>query len=171
MIDHVYIKDTTVIKSLTHLTPAIGDHRLITLTLLESREPPTKSLKRNWKYYSKDLLLNKLSICTFDYNITNVQQFWNHLENKIICVVDSVAPLTEFTNNLITATCPQNLVKPLINKKRRLLKDYKLTKNLVKLEEIKILNNKILNLCKTSKRNSIRRCIVPGKHVGVPPTC
>ena len=164
MIDHVYIKDTTVIKSLTHLTPAIGDHRLITLTLLESREPPTKSLKRNWKYYSKDLLLNKLSICTFDYNITNVQQFWNHLENKIICVVDSVAPLTEFTNNLITATCPQNLVKPLINKKRRLLKDYKLTKNLVKLEEIKILNNKIVNLCKINKRNSIRRCIIPGNN-------
>ena len=164
VLDHVYMKDTTIMKSLTHITPAIGDHKMIILTLLETREPPIKSLKRNWKQYSKELLVNKLSACTFDYNINSVQQFWNHLENEIINVVDSVAPLTEFTNNYITATCPQNLIKPLIYKKRKMLKEYKRTKNQAILEGIKVINIKIINMGKNHKRNSIRRSLIPGNN-------
>ena len=42
----------------------------------------------------------ELSKCEYDYSITNVQQFWNNLENKIINIVDIVdivAPVVEFT--------------------------------------------------------------------------
>ena len=72
-------------------------------------------MKRNWKQYSKELLLCKLSGCDFDYSITNVQQFWNNQENKIINVVDVVAPMVEFTNNYTSLTSPKTLLKTLIN--------------------------------------------------------
>ena len=119
-------------------------------------------MKRNWREYSKELLLHRLSSCEFDFSITNVQQFWNNLENNIINVIDDVTPMVEFTNNYTSTTCPKTLLKPLINEKRRLLKLFKNSKNQTILENIKEVNKSILEKGKQLKRNSIRRSLVPG---------
>ena len=59
----------------------------------------------------------RLMQCDFNYGIENVQQFWNQFENDIIGIVDELAPLTEFTCNYITRFAPNNVIKPLVNKK------------------------------------------------------
>ena len=161
-LDHIYIEDTTKIESLTNVTPEIGDHKLIILELSESAIIPKKVLKRNWKNYSTEVLRQELSRSVFDYNITNVQQFWNNLENGIVGVVDAVAPVTEFTNNYTTRSGPQTVLKPLINKKRRLLKLYKTSKREQLLDNIKEINKSIVEKSKHIKRNSVRRSLVPG---------
>ena len=70
--------------------------------------------------------------------------------------------MVEFTNNYTSTTCPKTLVKPLINKKHRLLKLLKNSKNRTILENIKEVNKSILEKGKQLKRNSIRRSLVPG---------
>ena len=162
ILDHIYLRDTTRLNSLNNITPEIGDHKLIIIDISTMEVKPKVTMKRTWREYSQELLLNRLSVCEFDYSITNVQQFWNNLENKIINVVDEVAPMVEFTNNYTTKTCPKTLLKPLINKKRRLLKQYRTSKNLTLLQNIKEISRSILERGKQLKRNSIRRSLVPG---------
>ena len=162
ILDHIYLRDTTRLNSLNNITPEIGDHKLIIIDISTMEVKPKVTMKRTWREYSQELLLNRLSVCEFDYSITNVQQFWNNLENKIINVVDEVAPMVEFTNNYTTVTCPKTLLKPLINKKRRLLKQYRTSKNLTLLQNIKEISRSILERGKQLKRNSIRRSLVPG---------
>ena len=122
ILDHIYLRDTTRLNSLNNITPEIGDHKLIIIDISTMEVKPKVTMKRAWREYSQELLLNRLSVCEFDYSITNVQQFWNNLENKIINVVDEVAPMVEFTNNYTTVTCPKTLLKPLINKKTKTIK-------------------------------------------------
>ena len=162
ILDHIYLRDTTRLNSLNNITPEIGDHKLIIIDISTMEVKPKVTMKRTWREYSQELLLNRLSGCEFDYSITNVQQFWNNLENNIINVVDEVAPMVEFTNNYTTVTCPKTLLKPLINKKRRLLKQYRTSKNLTLLQNIKEISRSILERGKQLKRNSIRRSLVPG---------
>ena len=132
------------------------------LELTVSVAPPKIIMKRNWRNYSKELLLNMLSVSEFDYSINDVQQFWNNLENKIIKIVDTLAPIVEFTNNHTTATSPITLLKPLINKKRRLLKRYKTSKQHDILTKFKELDKLIIETGKKTKRNTIRRSLLPG---------
>ena len=63
-------------------------------------------------------------------------------------IVDKVAPMTEFTNNYTSSTGPQTVLKPLINKKQRLLKQYKKSKQMHVLVNIKDINKIIVDKCK-----------------------
>ena len=162
ILDHIYLSDITKMVAVTNIIPEIGDHKLIILETSDKLVEPKKLKKRNWREYSVELLTTELSKCSFDYSITNVQQYWNSLENKIINVVDIVAPVVEFINNYTTNTSPQTLIKPLIYQKRRLLKKYKTNGDPNSLIKIKELNKKITDIGRNQKRNSIRRSLVPG---------
>ena len=162
ILDHIYVKDTTKIVAIENIDPEIGDHKIIIMELSDAAVTPSKIIKRSWKNYSCDKLNEGLSGCVFDYSITNVQHFWNNLENQIVNVIDVVAPMSEFINDYTTATSPQTVLKPLINKKRRLLKLYKTSKQTRLLDNIKDINKEIMAKVKQFKRNSIRRSLVPG---------
>ena len=84
------------------------------------------------------------------------------MENKIIQVIDIIAPYTEFTNNTVSSTHPSVRLKPKINRKRRLLKLFKSTKNPNLPTQIRALNVEILAEIKKSKRACVRRSLVPG---------
>ena len=116
-LDHVYIKDITNIRNFYPVTPEIGDHKIIVVEIIGSLPSPTTMIKHNWRKYSPELLVTSLSVCNFEYNITDVQQYWNRLENDIVTVVDKIAPLTEFTNNHTTNSSVNSQVRPLIQKK------------------------------------------------------
>ena len=162
IIDHIYIKDITNVLNFYPVSPEIGDHKIIIVKVDGSLPKPTFMIKRNWKKYCPELLTSKLAACNFVYNTTNVQQFWNKLENEIINVVDVLAPLTEFTNNHTTNSSVNSQVRPLIQKKRRLLKILKLTKDMSVGLRIKALNVEIVAKTKGIKRSNVRRCLIPG---------
>ena len=161
-LDHIYINDMTIIQDLYHVIPEIGDHKLIITEIKASEPVPTPYIRRNWRNYNTADLNRRLMQCNFEYGIENVQQYWNQFENDIIDIVDTLAPLTEFTCNNTTKSAPNSVIKPLVNKKRRLLKLYKQSKNPARLDEIKVINKDIIIKLKNIKRSSIRRCIVPG---------
>ena len=78
---------------------------------------PTTQYKRSWKRYNALTLVNQLAVIDWDYDISNVQHYWNKFENDLIRVVDKIAPMTEFTNNNTADTSVDSQIKPLVNKK------------------------------------------------------
>ena len=162
ILDHVYIGDATLVEGLTMINPAVGDHKLIKLNLSSTRQTPKIKIKRDWRHYSKESLLRGLHSCNFDVEINDVQQLWNNMENEIIQVVDTLIPYVEFTNNAVSSTHPSVRLKPKINKKRRLLKLFKITKNPNLQTKISALNSEILMELKNSKKACVRRSLVAG---------
>ena len=164
ILDHIYIKDTTLIKNLSARSPEVGDHKFLTCEINSNTVTPKPILKRNWRNYNKDLLVSGLRDCRFDLGIADVQQFWNQMENQIINVVDKVAPYTAHINNTISVTHPSLRLKPKILQKRRLLKKYKVTKDQNLLTRIKTLNSEIIleqkNHKKDTKRRNYRKLLV-----------
>ena len=68
-------------------------------------------------------------------------------------VVDTVAPNVEYQNNYISNTHPNEIIKPKINKKRRLLKQLKANNNEVTRDQLRVRNKEIVNDIKKSKKN------------------
>ena len=98
-LDHIYIKDPTQITNLNSINPIIGDHHMIMFTLNEIPNPPKETIKRNWKYYSKEKLLQKLALTTFDTSSDDVQSLWNHFEMTLNPIIDDLVPYETFVNN------------------------------------------------------------------------
>ena len=84
------------------------------------------------------------------------------MENKIVNVIDIIAPHVEFLNNSTRASHPSIRLKPNSNKKHRLLKRFKSTKDPNLRNQIQLLSNVIKIDLKNSKKSIIRRSLVPG---------
>ena len=72
---------------------------MIMFTLNEIPNPPKETIKRNWKNYSKDKLLQKLALTTFDTSSDDVQSLWNHFETTLNLIIDDLVPYETFVNN------------------------------------------------------------------------
>ena len=97
-------------------TPLMGDHKIITATLGVKKPQPKITERRNWRNYSKTLLIELLAEIKFDLEITTVQELANDIENKITKVVDKMAPLSKFINNILEETTTHVLVEKKDNK-------------------------------------------------------
>ena len=93
IIDHIYLKDPTEISNLTCLTPPFGDHTLVHFEINIKKTIKSEIWKRNWKFYSKDLLVQKLYSVDWQIKKDSVQSYWNKFESKLVEIVDSIAPL------------------------------------------------------------------------------
>ena len=63
----------------------IGDHSLITMTLVKGLKPDSsKSYRRDWRKYNKALLLQEISKANLSMNIGDVQSMWNKIVNVLI---------------------------------------------------------------------------------------
>ena len=94
----------------------MGDHKIITATLGVKKPQPKITERRNWRNYSKTLLIELLAEVKFDLEITSVQELANDIESKIIKVVDKMAPLSKFINNILEETTTHVLVEKKDNK-------------------------------------------------------
>ena len=84
LLDHIYVSNVKLINSVNHVKPFFGDHELVVATLCIDRPPPTISVMRDWRKYSKELLCSRLSEVNWTSNALDVQQLWNDFENKLI---------------------------------------------------------------------------------------
>ena len=120
-LDHVYLTDPSGCSSVESVKPCFGDHVLITITINAARNLPEITQRRDWRRYSKDNLVELLSNINWYEDINTVQEMWNDMELKIIKVVDIIAPLTEFVNNMIPPQIPPE-IKRKLNKRQKLMK-------------------------------------------------
>ena len=101
ILDHIYIKDPTVITNIDYVKPFFGDHVLVEFIVDSKLNVVTENICRDWRNYSKDLLCDKLSSINWDIDVCEVQQFWNIFENLLIKVVDEIIPMTVFCGNVL----------------------------------------------------------------------
>ena len=108
---NIYINDVTLLSILTSISPQIGDNKLVSCKIIYN--PPTirSVIIRNWKLFNKNILMDKLAGQNFNLQIENEQQFWNQMENKLISVIDTIAPRTEFLNKSTRNTHPLYKIK------------------------------------------------------------
>ena len=102
-------------------------------------------MKRNWKFYTKEKLLAKLSTVNWSINNDDVQSYWNSFESKLIEVVDDLCPLITLENLLNFKSKPPHFIKQKINKQNNLLKKVKRnpTNSQSARSELKNLNKEI----------------------------
>jgi hypothetical protein len=106
--------------------------------------------------------LLSLSVLDWGIDIDNVQEYWNVFENLLINVVDAVAPLAEFVNNIAKNTKPPKEVNNLLNVRKRCLKQFKSNPSSALKLKISTLDKSIRLYFKSVKCNQVRKGIIPG---------
>ena len=124
LLDHVYIKDPTVLSNVKFTNPFFGDHVLVEFQVNAVIKMADPVKRRNWRGYSKETLINKLTGVDWKIEINDVQQYWNVFESKLIKIIDDIVPLVDYVNDVIKEKTPK-LIKNKINKRNRLLKNLK----------------------------------------------
>ena len=124
ILDHIYIKDPTILCDLGSIDPFFGDHVLVEFKVAHKSCESEIVTCRDWRNYSKELLYEMLRNIDWEVDIDNVQEFWNVFENKLIKVVDKLVPLTSFVGTTVKSNVPKN-IKNKINKRNRLLRSFK----------------------------------------------
>jgi hypothetical protein len=141
--------------------PCFGDHELVMAHCYIIRQQPKITQRRDWRHYSKEKLNEKLVEVDWHNDCNTAQEAWNDLENKLVKIVDSVVPISEFKgNHLALKPCPT--IKRKLNLRNRLLKLLKIRPTLDLRSRIKNLNFEICSHCRSIKRNNVRRRIIPG---------
>ena len=159
-IDHIYTDHPELITNLTSTVTDIGDHKLISCSIRVVKAAKKIIVKRDWRHYTKEKLVNKLRNVDFETNINNVQETWNRFENKIIDVIDILAPLVPFTNDSVTEKLTPKL-KNLLNQKKRLLKK-RHNNSFNGHLSLKSISKQIRSQIKAEKVAKVRRGIIPG---------
>ena len=162
-LDHVYLTVPSVCSSVESLKPCFGDHVLITITINAARNLPEITQRRDWRRYSKDNLVELLSNINWYEDINTVQEMWNDMELKIIKVVDIIAPLTKFVNNMIPPQIPPE-IKRKINKRQKLMKLRKRNSSHDLKRRINCLNVEIKHFYLAKKKAIVRKGILPGNN-------
>ena len=94
--------------------------------------------------------------CSLFINCT-VQSYWNLLEDVLLRTTDDVIPLKNFSRQLKnTKNFIPQIIKAKVNKRKRLLKTYKVTKNACLSVEIKQLSKEIKSHFKNEKISRVR---------------
>ena len=110
-----------------------------------SKKSDNKELyKRNWKTYSKNLLLVELAKANWQIQNDDVQSYWNQFESTLIEIVDHLVPLEKTSTKCKKETPPQ-AIKTKINRRNRLIKKLKQNINNPNetRHELKTLNKEI----------------------------
>ena len=102
-------------------------------------EEPTPIIKRAWKHYSKENLNKKLGSVSWDIGSIDVQGYWNTFEEKLVTIVDQVAPYSTFTNRTNVKAKTPSAIKNQLSTRKKLLKSFNKI-NLVFMVEIKFLS-------------------------------
>jgi hypothetical protein len=100
-----------MVKNISSITPLGGDQKILTFTTVGICTPPTPILKRAWKFYSKDTLINKLMLVNWQIKADDVQSYWNIFKTKLLKVVDELIPYKTFVNDQKTLCYKPQFVK------------------------------------------------------------
>ena len=162
IIDHIYCTDPLLEETLESFEPTFGDHIALLIKVNGDKKSLHCNQRRNWTSYTKEKLLNMLREVDWQIDYDDVQSFWNHLESKVLSVVDELVPMTTFINNTYVKEKTPCHIKAAINKRKRMLAKFKVNKSQLQLKEIKIINKLIKKHYHEEKTKRVKRSIVPG---------
>ena len=162
ILDHVYCTEPESLNNIYERTPIFGDHRLIVISMNCELPKITKIIKRDWRGYTVEKLVSRLSTVKWENDIDQVQHYWNHIERVLVEIVDELAPLVPFVNNSAYCSFTPGVIKNKLNIRKRLLRAVKINPNDATKLRIKHLNAEIRNYFHGKIRTKVRRGILPG---------
>ena len=167
--DHVYVNNSATVNNVNFINPTFGDHVLVMSEInLRVAEKPNFQLRRDWHCYSelrqKFRIVNLLSSLNVNYDVLNVQELWNVVENVIIECIDKCTPLVSVNLNLkkSPSSIPSH-VKNAMNKRKQFLHLDRIRSNAVNASHIKILNKEISSHFNGVKTEAVRKAAMGGK--------
>ena len=162
VIDHIYVQDPSAISELKGTKLIFGDHQMITFNINSDSTKDVYQIRRSWLNYSKGMLCDMLSNEDWSEMSDTVQGTWDIIENKLIKIVDIIAPEMAFKNE---TSCKPSITET-IRKKKNLRKNlpskYKITKDDETRSTMKMLDKDIKRFYHETKKNNVRRQIKPG---------
>ena len=163
LLDHVYTRNPINVINLILKKTLIGDHSLVIFNFQTYVDPPEIVMRRCWKNYNKEILCDELSKLNFDTPASDPQSIWNHFEQKLLTVVDTLVPYVPFTNNAsVKSLKPNSTIKSKLNLRKRLIKSARSNpSNLIRIR-INNLNKEIKSHFYNQKMNNVQRSIIPG---------
>ena len=161
IIDHIYVRDPTLVFNLSFVQPTFGDHVMIKFSINGKRTAPIPVERRDWRRYSSGLLIDRLNGVDWNIGIDDVQNFWNEFESKLVRIIDEIAPMATFHGNVIKEKAPK-AIKNKINKRNRLLKSFRENPSSDLKKSIKQLNCEIKMHYFGAKKMAVRKGILPG---------
>ena len=63
-------------------------------------------IRRDWRKYSKEILLVELGLVAWSTDKNNVQNCWDDFESKIVKIINKIVTLSEFKNDRAKITTP-----------------------------------------------------------------
>ena len=162
VLDHVYTSNPTVMCDLYSVQPMFGDHLLLVCVIDSNKPPPASCIKRSWCKYSKEALCDLLARVDWTENADNVQGMWDSFENKLIQVVDTLLPEKNLKRSCNSKKQLPSHIKTKLNKRKKLLQQYKVNKSAETKAQIKILDRVIKSHFSSDKWKLVRREIIPG---------
>ena len=154
ILDHVYVKNPILVGEVHSIKPCFGDHMLISLSVKFEKDAIKHTLRRDWRKYTKEVLLEELAMIEWSTDLRNVQNVWDEFESKVVKVVDKIVPLTVHENGKITSETPK-FIKNKINMRKRLLKSRKHNASSELKQKINHLNAEIKTFYFTQRKNFV----------------
>ena len=161
-IDHIYTDHPEYLTEISPINTEIGDHKLITCKIVGKHIEPKLIYKRDWRYYSKEKLVELLSTISFNMNLDCVQETWNRFENELIPIIDHICPIVPFKNDTVANPIKNRKLANLINQKKRLLKNKRQNKTFDQHLKLKNINKEITSHLRQENTKRIRKGIIPG---------
>ena len=75
--DHIYITDPTICGGVHSTKPCFRDHLLISIDVNVGKKMIESTFRRDWRRYSKSVLLGELALVEWTSDIDDVQNNWD----------------------------------------------------------------------------------------------
>lgn len=160
-LDHIYTSDVNQIESIEELSASVSDHCPVLACLAQKADvTPKKFWSRNWKLYSKASILASLAKQDWIIKCTEVEDYYDAIEQKLMVAFDEVAPLEMKTlRSNFGGSC---LSTDLKRKRKNLLRNAKRRLSPHLYHRSQLLSKRIRRLEYESKKSRIRNTILSG---------
>ena len=125
ILDHIYSNNYSSVLECYSAGVPFGDHLIVIIKIDFKLPKPKNTFRRDWRKYSAMNCANSFSNIDFEIDRMHVQDYWNSFENLVVNVVDKLAPVVLFRNELGPRTKPPRIITAKINKRKLLSKQLK----------------------------------------------
>ena len=166
ILDHIYTNDVNLIESIEEMSASVSDHCPVLACLAKKvMMTPKKVWSRNWKLYSRDALLTCLAKQNWNIMCTDVEDFYDCVEQKIMVSFDEVAPMEEKT---VRSNCGvSGVTSDLKRKRKNLLRNAKQRLSPHLFHRSRLLSKKIKKIENENRKSRIRNTILSGGQQGL----
>jgi len=162
ILDHVYANENGKIKSVTPLSIPISDHVPVKVEYeFQNKSVRKMTMVRNWKGYSKEKWLELLRGEDWTMSQEIVQDISNHLELKILKILQILAPVEEQQSKNCSYLLPPHLIK-MRRRRKNLFKNAQRRKSAEDLKRCRKMDKQIRHMDFQNQRNKIRQKLQKG---------